>query len=282
MDCIFSVIEEQLSLPSENAGGLWYFASSELRLNFHHHRELELNLVTRGHAVYLLDDRRYMLTPGTLVWLFPAQNHILLDRSADFAMWILVIRPSLVDHLCTEEQNRVLCVDNPTGSYCRRLSRESSNRLHTLFQEVAEVEEHAHFNAGLAYAFLSAWKAYLIATREETACRVHPAIEATARLFREDAEPSSLKQMALRFGLSESRLSTLFKEQTGIPLTRYRNQQRLERFFRSYEQNPVAHKTLLEVALEAGFGSYAQFYRVFCATMGCPPTEYRGNQRLPP
>ena len=43
----------------------------KLRLAFHRHRELELNLVLQGEAIYLLEDRRYALHPGALVWLFP-------------------------------------------------------------------------------------------------------------------------------------------------------------------------------------------------------------------
>ena len=100
MDCIFSAVEENLGLPLERDGAIWTFAHSNLRLNFHHHRELELNLVTQGQAVYLLDDRRYSLRSSSLVWLFPAQNHILLDASPDFKMWILVLRPALVERLC--------------------------------------------------------------------------------------------------------------------------------------------------------------------------------------
>ncbi len=279
MDCIFSAIEERLGLPPDYDGKCWRFSQTQHRLAFHHHRELELNLVTQGEAVYLLDDRRYILRPGALVWLFPAQNHILLDRSPDFAMWILVAKPDVVARWCAGETYQTLRADNPAGSHCRRLSREGYARLSDLLQELTTVDEPARFNAGLAYALLSAWETYRRATGEEPPCRVHPAIEATARLLREKTEPTSLKQLAAQFGLSASRLSTLFKEQTGVPLARYRNQQRLERFLHLCAEKRDGRANLLTAALEAGFGSYAQFYRVFCETMGCPPAAYRDKQR---
>lgn len=47
----------------------------------HRHAELELNLVVRGRASYLLGERRYDMTPGTLTWLFPGQDHVLVDES---------------------------------------------------------------------------------------------------------------------------------------------------------------------------------------------------------
>ena len=283
MNCIFPKIEADLHLPAARDGALWHFARPDLGVVFHRHRELEMNLVTQGEAIYLLEDRRYALLPGALVWLFPEQSHILLDRSPNFAMWILVARPSTVDRLCTGPANAVLREANPTGIYCKSLDRESVRRLDILFAELFTVTEEAHFNAGIAYALLSAWSAFTAAHEPQGdayARRVHPAIDRTARRLREETEPTSLKQLASQFGLSVSRLSALFKEQTGVPLARYRNQQRLERFLRLRAEDREQQKTLPELALEAGFGSYAQFYRVFREQMKCSPAEY-SPQRPP-
>lgn len=274
MDCIFSAIEETLRFPPDYEGQCWRFAIPQWPVVFHHHRELELNLVTQGEAVYLLDDRQYTLRGGSLVWLFPAQNHILLERSPDFAMWILVVKPVLVERISAGKTYETLREMNPACSFCKRLGHETRGRLCDLFAEIAEITEPNRLNAGLTYALLSVWTAYQTATGEEQFRRVHPAIEATARLLREETEPTSLKQLAAQFGLSASRLSTLFKEQTGVPLARYRNQQRIARVLQLCEADPHHRKNLLETALEAGFGSYAQFYRVFCETMGCPPAAY--------
>ncbi len=274
MDCIFSGVEDLLYLPADRDGACWPFALPLQRLTFHRHQELELNLVTQGKAEYLLDDRRYSLQSGSLVWLFPAQHHVLLDRTPDFAMWILVVKPDLVARLSAGGSYAELREANPADPSCRRLGREAQQRLAALLADVAALNEAAHFNSGLAYALLSAWAAYQSATGEERFVQVHPAVEATARLLREGAEPTSLKQLTAQFGLSASRLSALFKEQTGTPLARYRNQQRIERVLRRYETPGARRVSLLEAALDAGFGSYAQFYRVFCETMGRPPAAY--------
>jgi len=52
----------------------------------HGHRETELNIVVAGRASYALGDRRYELGADDLVWLFPAQEHQLIDRSEDFEL----------------------------------------------------------------------------------------------------------------------------------------------------------------------------------------------------
>jgi AraC-like DNA-binding protein len=74
-----------------------------------------------------------------------------------------------------------------------------------------------------------------------------------------------------RLGMSPSRLLRVFKAEVGISLVEYRNRLRLERFFTLVEQGGG---NLLEAALEAGFGSYSQFHRVFRELIGTTPREY--------
>lgn len=108
----------------------------------------------------------------------------------------------------------------------------------------------------------------------------HPLVLRTQQLL--DADPSlGGKQLALDVGLSVSRLVRVFKMETGMSLVDYRNRLRLERFdhFRRSASESQPHlrgeqKSLLASALAAGFGSYAQFQRVFREERGSTPTAY--------
>jgi AraC-like DNA-binding protein len=66
-------------------------------------------------------------------------------------------------------------------------------------------------------------------------------------------------------------LARHFREQLGVALVDYRNRIRVERFLGLVEQGG---DNLLAAALEAGFGSYAQFHRVFRHLVGVTPREY--------
>src|SRR3954462_6526085 len=88
-----------------------------VRPHAHRHAELEVNLVVRGTASYLLGDRRYALTPGTLTWLFPGQEHVLVAESTDHELWWAVFRPALVARVAPP----ALLVDDPIGRFSRRL-----------------------------------------------------------------------------------------------------------------------------------------------------------------
>jgi len=78
-------------------------------------------------------------------------------------------------------------------------------------------------------------------------------------------------QLAARLGTSEGRLGKLFKSEMGFSVGDYRNRLRLETFLRLVERSGG---NLLEAALNAGFGSYVQFHRVFRAFLGTTPREY--------
>ena len=102
---------------------------------------------------------------------------------------------------------------------------------------------------------------------------VHPAVEKAARLIRSDPGALRLVELARRSGLSPSRLSRLFKRQTGIAWVDFRNRERIKRFLNMYGAGQ--RHNVLEAALEAGFGSYPQFHRVFRRVMGCTPAFHR-------
>jgi AraC-like DNA-binding protein len=93
-------------------------------------------------------------------------------------------------------------------------------------------------------------------------------------------DPSlSGKKIASSLGISVSRLARVFKQEIGVSMVDYRNRLRLERFQMLVDSGG---ENLLEAALSAGFGSYAQFHRVFRAWRGTTPREYlHGRQATP-
>jgi AraC-like DNA-binding protein len=249
--------------------------AGDVRPQAHRHAELEVNLVVRGRASYLLGDRRYALTPGTLTWLFPGQDHVLVNESYDHELWWAVFRPVLVAQIATTRHAHPLLEEDPVGQFSRRLDSGRVRRISGLFQEVqdAETVDDVLFNTGLAYLLTVAWQAFLASEDVVEGIDLHPAVETVARLLRADPDAGDLATLARAARLSSSHLSRIFKEQTGVSISRFRNQQRLQRFLRLYGTG--RRTTALAAALEAGFGSYAQFYRVFREEAGRRPSALR-------
>jgi AraC-like DNA-binding protein len=269
----FVAMRQKLELPKSLDGNLWHYRQQGRANAMHHHAELEFNLVTQGNGLYLLENRKYEIRRGDLLWLFPEQEHVLIEQSPDFEMWIGVLKPKAIERIAADEAVKVLQEKNPTGDFCRRLSQPALLRLEKMFSEiVANASQPGLFNTGLAYSFLSAWNQYQQAANVPVQ-DIHPAVEKAARHIRDQNNTISLSDLARHAGLSAHRLSRLFKQQTGVALVDFRNRQRVEKFLQIYGTGQ--RRTMLDAALEAGFGSYAQFHRVFKRVTGRSPGEQR-------
>lgn len=265
-------MRQNLNLPSDRDGNLWFYRNLGRTHAMHHHAELEFNLVTQGRGLYLLENRKYEIRRGDLLWLFPAQEHVLIEQTLDFEMWIGVFKPAMIRRITTPAHAGVLREPNPPGDFRRRLPNRDLARMETLLYEISGAAEPSNlFNAGLAFALLEAWR-YFECAAEVPVHDVHPAVEKAARLIRNDSS-LGLEELAKRAGLSPQRLSRLFKQQTGIALVDFRNRERIEKFLQLYGNGN--RTTTLDAALDAGFGSYPQFHRVFKRVMGYPPRRHR-------
>ncbi|HEX3626718.1 MAG TPA: AraC family transcriptional regulator [Verrucomicrobiae bacterium] len=266
-------MRQRLDLPKDLNGNLWHYRNLGRTHAMHRHAELEFNLVTQGGGLYLLENRKYDIRPGDLLWLFSAQEHLLIEQTLDFEMWIGVFKPQAVRQSATDANAAILRQSNPAGEFCRRLSQRDRTRLEELFAEIVASQSDAGlFNAGLNYALLAAWRHFQRAA-DVPVHDVHPAVERAARLIRNEDSGLNLDELARRSGLSAHRLSRLFKRQTGVTLVDFRNRQRIENFLQLYGAGQRC--TMLDAALESGFGSYAQFHRVFKEVTGRSPREYR-------
>jgi AraC-like DNA-binding protein len=103
----------------------------------------------------------------------------------------------------------------------------------------------------------------------------HPVIAKATQMLEKDPSLTGAA-MARALDVSLSRLARVFKAETGLSLVDYRNQLRLERFGGIVD---AGNTNLLSAALAAGFGSYAQFYRVFNAQRGETPRKYLEARR---
>jgi len=101
----------------------------------------------------------------------------------------------------------------------------------------------------------------------------HPAVTKAARLLADDPSLSG-GDLAARLQVSPGRFARVFKSEMGVSLVRYRNQLRIERFVKIMD---AGRSNMHDAARAAGFGSYAQFHRVFQALRGRTPRAYLGR-----
>jgi len=109
------------------------------------------------------------------------------------------------------------------------------------------------------------------------ASRQSPWVQSVLRTLEEQPR-SSGEYLARKLSISPGHLARSFKAEVGVSLVEYRNRRLMDRFFVALE---CGNSSLISAALEAGFGSYAQFHRVYKRMFGTCPREQRGAPALP-
>jgi AraC-like DNA-binding protein len=257
----------EVAIPAGHAGACWRRSERRVRLVApHRHLELEANLVLRGRARYMIGGSTQVLGPRTLLWLFPDQEHLLIDESRDFDMWIVVFRPWLVSRYDSRLPSSAAHAP-PNTLLARRLTEVAARELDATANAICSAKNDSVLTeAGLAWWMLRARHAHL-AGSATSADRVHPAVRRAAELVRNDPT-LGVPALARQAGLSSSQLARLFKKELGLGLSEFRNRIRLEKVSEILARAQVP---LMVAALDAGFGSYAQFSRVFRRVHGMSP-----------
>jgi AraC-like DNA-binding protein len=278
--------------------GLLFLAESARnvpKMKSHHHVELELNLVVRGWIAYVVNGRRITFPARTLLWLFPQQEHQLVGRSDDAQYFVAVFKPTLIARSCRTTAYDGLKVDGhqQDGVLNARLDPELFDLMRKTMESLMQgsvdpdvLNREAGFgvssdfcfthgdpdglNAGLRYLLLLGWRSRHTGSVLGSVVALHPKVRLALKLLSEGRE-EDLERLAEACGVSGAFLSRTFNRQIGVRLSDYRNSLRLTRFWEEYRRGE--DKSLLDAAYSAGFGSYAQFYRVFAKAYGRGPRE---------
>jgi len=266
-------------------------------LKTHQHAELEINVVARGSVTYVVGKSSYTFYQGECFWLFPRQSHRCIDRTPDALYYVVSFKPALIARSCRQEDNAILKKSRPPKNAVLHTllppAKFSLIRgiMDSLIQEGLDSDtlnrevgyglspgfryEHSKpdmLNSGLALILQMAWDCQKASAMEPRANLLHPAVLKALDILKKESESDCLKKMARECGVSAAYLSRTFNKQIGVPINRYRNTMRLERFL-EIRNRAAHHMTLSEMVYEAGFGSYAQFSKLHHANFGCCPKE---------
>lgn len=289
----FVLMLENLKLGPRYDGFL-FLARSKLnppRLKPHHHIELELNLVVRGSITYVVGGERYRFDHRSLLWMFPAQEHQLVDRTSDAEYFVAVFKPGLIEQTCRSPEYAGLRRKRFQGVLHTELTPPSFDLVKKTMESLVEdgldpavlnreagfgLSPDFHFshgdpdwlNAGLRHLLLLCWRLQSrCSDRAKRSVTLHPAVNRALQELDHQDEELNLASLARTCGVSPAYLSRVFARQVGVPLSRYRNSVRLSRYWEARRQTD----NLTEAAFAAGFGSYAQFFKVYRQAYGSDP-----------
>ncbi|MBK1875614.1 AraC family transcriptional regulator [Pelagicoccus mobilis] len=289
---------ENLKIGPEYEGFLFLAESARNPpvLKPHRHVELELNIVVSGAVTYVVKGQRYRFPKRSLIWFFPSQEHQLVDRTQDARYYVAVFKPEMIRKVCVSDRYAGLLKDRPEvdGVLHAELEPGVYSALESSLPEFLKdgldadlLNQEAGFglsedfsfehgdpdflNAGLRILLLRCWRIQLERGVSGKQVKLHEAVRKALDLLESGECSDDLDMLAEICGVSSAYLSRRFRKEVGVTLSRYRNSIKLGRFWSVYRESKGI--TVLEAAFEAGFGSYAQFYRVFVSAYGQSPRE---------
>lgn len=266
--------EEAQPIPPSWQGIVWRHRGNHYDHPRHRHVSLELNLVLGGRGHYEVGGRCHPLTPGTVLFVPPGSDHYLEERSPDFEMWILALKPSLLERACADPAGHAF-LDRIAGGDCGRLLAPDDARwLGREIDRFADTSSDDFRHAGLAYALAGAREAFSRARSTPRDAAISAEVHRAMLLL--DGDPSlSRTALADAVNADPDALSHVFRREIGTGLVAYRNRVRIRHFLELVTARRI---TLLDACLEAGFGSYPQFHRVFVAETGQTPRDYLASR----
>ncbi|MCF7944711.1 MAG: AraC family transcriptional regulator [Spirochaetia bacterium] len=233
----------------------------------HYHDSYECNLIYSGSAKYYINNKRFTLHKRNSIWIPPYQKHYLMETSDNFTMLVCFFRKSLIQSVCTEEWTKMLLDDTYMHELeWRRLRKEDYWAIQSFSSSLMETEGQKDlYHAGLAWLVLQTWKFYL---RGEPVAggSIHPSVAKAIKILYSELDIGT-EELARRVGVSRSYLSRQFALEMGTNIVDWRNFIRIEKYLKQKNED----LNILDRALDAGFGSYAQFYRVHRQVLGYPP-----------
>ncbi len=250
MDALY----QPFPMPGSARGHIWHHVP-ETRRPRHFHAEPELNLIAAGRATFGVGQAVMAVVAGDLLWWPPGQDHVLLDASDDFDLYVIGLTPGFSDRALGDGATAA------AASAARfRLEGDDLAKLAAIcaaplaFGATSDVERRVGDFWREAHRLRAVAHDRHLLTRRT--------LESV--LARPDLKRSDLAQL-VRGNVSE--LSRHFRQDVGLTLTTYRTRLRLLRFIDLVDRG----QRFLAAAEEAGFGSYSQCHRVFQHTLGCAP-----------
>ena len=270
---------------------LEYPADTAVMFYVHWHQEFEFLVLTEGKVLFTIEDRKYVMNPGDIVFINSNYLHMAKNicggvcsfYAIDFSYHVLnqdihsifskkFIRPILNDKYVFPEFMPV----SEDEDKCWQ--KDIRNYLH----EIGECPEHElePFELMIRSRILAIWdildkNCVRVQKDNDIESRYSERLEPVISYIKENyAYEITLGELAAILPMSEGQFSRVFKQTMKLSPIQYLMRYRI---LQSCKLLQDTEKKIGEIANLSGFNNISYFNRVFLNTIGCTPKEYREN-----
>ena len=233
----------------------------ECKMFLHIHPTAELLLVTKGELmVHILGKSEEKIPEGSCALIFPFQTHS-YDRPEGTEYFRFAFSPSLLGAFFASNQNNI-------GE--RSVFPVNLSEYEPFFNTVREGKISYYKVKGFLYNIIADYTKHVPLTKKHVDDNVLNKI--IAYVNEHKGEKVTMEQTAASLGYNAKYLSRIINESAGFGFSTLLSTLRMEAA--SYLLKNTS-RTIVDIALECGFGSERNFYRTFKELTGFTPNEYR-------
>ena len=251
-----------------------------IHIPVHWHDEIEILYIKKGHLHIYIDGNNFDASPGEVYYVNPGVLHYMdtSDLSVDYYAILFPLdfisfrtNDNLEKQLFSPLKNGRLLFPNKISD--NFITKSITELLDCITEENKEESLYCQIHTRILLLQMME-----LLHREN--CLEHPSHAHTPRLQREivsyiqqhHTEKITLEMLSEEFHLSEKYLSRYFKMNFSISFKQYVGHLRMSTAVNLLETTDLS---ITDIALNSGFQSVNLFIRVFKATYGITPLQYR-------
>lgn len=251
------------SFPEMNGATVW--KDSFNMLQPHLHNSLEINYTAEGTRTAIVNGQTYRVDAGGMLIIFPFQLHE-YQKSKEGHGYSFFLHPMMAHKL-----GSILMNFYPEAPYIPQESMPP--RIKSIIDLIISTPEHSQYET-LVDALCVALVTEIIVSVPLLSNRTIPRSDAerilTACIENYADSTFSLNTLISTVGISRRSISRFFNERLHISFPKFMAQVRLNQSIKLIREG----HTVLDAAMQCGFGSIRSFNRVFFEEYGMPPREY--------
>lgn len=249
----------------------------------HRHDFLEFSYVIEGEGVETINGVPHKMTAGTFTFVLPYQIHeIFTAPGSKLVLYNCNFSMNLLMNPHKDGGLMALMDMSPLPSHLQL----EKNQHYKMLQLVQELHEEYISDKPWKLSLMQAQLTGILISfdrirqKKETRAVAAPSAQLHKAsvwpiiyyIHQHYQESLALSDLAVKFAMSLSRISEVIKETTGQSFVHFLHDLRMRHACSLLASTEMS---VAEIALEVGYGSYPTFARVFKATKGIVPKEYR-------
>jgi AraC-like DNA-binding protein len=262
-------------MPRVESFGLRVWSgAAERMIDAHQHTEIELNLVVRGGITYHFGARDITVRMGAWLVFWGALPHVLTDFEPNtHCIWVTLPLANFLRFALPDAFSRSILHGNPIHER-ERADKALFHRWvrdwlepHEDTPHILELELEARLRR-LSHTFTT----QAPSSRRRSEASTDHAASLAQFITEHHLKPLTIPDIAKAIGLHPNYAAVVFKHTFGMTMLEYLTQHRVAHALRLLA---TTNQSVLEVAMESGFGSSSRFYVAFERATGRSPLEYR-------